>query len=400
MEKQKNVPQTGSPALRFPEFEGKWEGKKLGDIGEVKMCRRIFNEETSPVGEIPFFKIGSFGKTADAYISEQLYLEYRKKFPFPKRGDILISAAGTIGRTVVYDGEDAYYQDSNIVWIDNDNIKVTNEFLYYILQIVKYNTEGGTIQRLYNNILKTTKFSCPTLPEQTKIANFLTAIDTKIQQLTQKKTLLEEYKKGVMQQLFSQQIRFKDENGKDYPDWEEKSGGEMFDSVTNKNHNSDLPILAITQEHGAIPRDLIDYQISVTDKSVESYKVVEIGDFIISLRSFQGGIEYSSYKGICSPAYIILRPKDKESISDFFFKCFFKTEYYIKQLNKKLEGIRDGKMVSYKYFSEIPLPFPCIEEQTKIANFLSAIDTKIENVTMQIEQTQAYKKGLLQQMFI
>ena len=149
------------PNLRFPEFSGEWEVKKLGDIGDVKMCRRIFNEETSPVGEIPFFKIGSFGKEADAFISKELYLNYKNKFSFPKKGDILISAAGTIGRTVVFNGEDAYYQDSNIVWIDNNDTKITNTFLFYILQIVKFNTEGGTIQRLYNNILKSTKFKKP-----------------------------------------------------------------------------------------------------------------------------------------------------------------------------------------------------------------------------------------------
>jgi len=195
-----------SQKIRFKDENGEdypdWEEKKLGEVGEVKMCRRIFNEETSPTGEIPFFKIGSFGKEADAFISKKLYLEYRKKYPFPKKGDILISAAGTIGRTVIYNGDDAYYQDSNIVWIDNDNTKVTNEFLYYVLQIVKYNTEGGTIQRLYNNILKSTKFISPSLPEQTKIANFLTAIDTKIETVAKQIEQTQAYKKGLLQQMF------------------------------------------------------------------------------------------------------------------------------------------------------------------------------------------------------
>src|SRR5690606_29611657 len=135
------VPNKGRfPKLRFSEFTDEWQTNTLGNIGDVKMCRRIFNYETSPTEEIPFFKIGSFGKKADSFISKELYLDYRKRFPFPKKGDILISAAGTIGKTVVYNGEDAYYQDSNIVWIDNDNAKVTNEFLLHILQIVRYNT--------------------------------------------------------------------------------------------------------------------------------------------------------------------------------------------------------------------------------------------------------------------
>ena len=209
-----------------------------------------------------------------------------------------------------------------------------------------------------------------------------------------------------MQQLFSGKLRFKpdltvasgDSNGKPYPKWEWKNGDELFESVTDKNHNSDLPILAITQEHGAVPRDLIDYSISVTDKSVESYKVVQIGDFIISLRSFQGGIEYSKYKGICSPAYIILRPK--VDLDRILYKQYFKTENYIKLLNKNIEGIRDGKMISYKYFSEVKLPFPSKEEQQKIASFLTSLDAKIESVAAQIAHTQTFKKGLLQQMFV
>lgn len=159
-----------------------------------------------------------------------------------------------------------------------------------------------------------------------------------------------------------------------------------------------MPILAITQEYGAVPRDLIDYKVSVTERSVEGYKVVQKGDFIISLRSFQGGIEYSEYKGICSPAYIILRPISE--IDNVFYKYFFKTDLYIKLLNKKLEGIRDGKMISFKYFSEIDLPLPCISEQTKIANFLTSIDLKINYSQSQIEETQQYKKGVLQKMFV
>lgn len=197
--------------------------------------------------------------------------------------------------------------------------------------------------------------------------------------------LLSQYKKGVMRQIFSRRTRFKDEKGKEFPQWKYLNGNEIFESVTNKNHQSSLPILAITQDQGAVPRELINYKISVTDKSIETYKVVEVGDFIISLRSFQGGIEYSDYKGICSPAYIILRPT--RIVNNRFYKYYFKTEHYIKLLNKNLEGIRDGKMISYKYFSQIKLPLPATEEQNRIVDFLSAIDTRIELVSKQIEKT-------------
>jgi type I restriction enzyme S subunit len=158
-----------------------------------------------------------------------------------------------------------------------------------------------------------------------------------------------------------------------------------------------LPILAISQEFGAVPRELINYQISVTEKSIESYKVIEVGDFIISLRSFQGGIEYSNFKGICSPAYIILRPFIV--VDRMFFKYYFKTFKYIQHLNSKLEGIRDGKMISYKYFSEIAMPFPTLPEQTRIASFFTVLDKKITELKQKKNLLEQYKKGVMQKLF-
>lgn len=180
-------------------------------------------------------------------------------------------------------------------------------------------------------------------------------------------------------------------------DWEIINGDIVFESISNKTHNSDLPILAITQEHGAIPRNLIAYNISVTDKSIESYKVVEEGDFIISLRSFQGGIEFSNYKGICSPAYIILQPI--KEIDRIFFKYYFKTPRYIKRLTKNLEGIRDGKMISFKYFSEAKLTFPSLPEQTRIASFFIVLDKKIAQLKQKKTLLEQYKKGVMQKLF-
>ena len=148
---EKNVPE-----LRFPEFDGEWEEKKLGDIGSVAMNKRIYKNETTNHGEIPFYKIGTFGKKAETFISREKFEEYKEKYPYPNKGDILISASGSIGRTVEYDGEEAYYQDSNIVWLQHNN-EVLNVFLKYFYLIVKWNgIEGTTIKRLYNkNILNT-----------------------------------------------------------------------------------------------------------------------------------------------------------------------------------------------------------------------------------------------------
>jgi len=183
-------------------------------------------------------------------------------------------------------------------------------------------------------------------------------------------------------------------------EWIYLHGDKVFKLISNKNHNSDLPVLAISQEYGAVPRDLIDYKVIVSESGLENYKVVEVGDFIISLRSFQGGIEYSEYKGICSPAYVILRKR--LDIDNQFFKHYFKSRIFIRDLNKNLEGIRDGKMVSYKQFSEILLPIPSIhdkKEQKKIADCLSSADDLIMAQTNRLEALKAHKKGLMQQLF-
>lgn len=147
---------------------------KLGDIGRVKMCKRILKAQTSSQGEIPFFKIGTFGKSADAFISKELYEEYIQKYSHPSKGDILISCAGTIGRTVVYDGNPAYFQDSNIVWLEHDNSQITNEYLRYVYKTNPWEiSTGGTISRLYNDGIINAQIHLPTIEQQCKIVKML-----------------------------------------------------------------------------------------------------------------------------------------------------------------------------------------------------------------------------------
>lgn len=161
------------------EFEGVdgVEWKTMGDIGDVCMCKRIMKEDTSEQGDIPFFKIGTFGGKADAFISYELYEKYKNEYSYPKKGDILISASGTIGRLVVFDGNDAYFQDSNIVWIDNNEELVLNAYLKYYYQIVEWKTDGGTIKRLYNNNLRATRIAIPSLATQQSIVEKLATFE-------------------------------------------------------------------------------------------------------------------------------------------------------------------------------------------------------------------------------
>jgi type I restriction enzyme, S subunit len=213
-------------------FENKgegWEEKRLGEIGKPSMCKRILKHQTSTTGDIPFYKIGTFGKTPDAFISKEIYDEYRTKYSFPKKGDVLISASGTIGRRVRYDGEPAFFQDSNIVWIDNDEKQVLNDYLYVFYEFCDWQpSKGATISRLYNSNLTSIKIVFPkSLVEQKTILNKIDALSAETKRLEaiyqQKINDLEELKKSVLQKAFNGELR----------------GGELVESKTKKSRRDD-----------------------------------------------------------------------------------------------------------------------------------------------------------------
>jgi type I restriction enzyme S subunit len=369
------------PELRFKEFDSEWSKKKIGQIlaiGSGKDYKHLSE------GEVPVFGTGGLM----AMVNEPLH----------EGETVFIGRKGTIDNPFYFKGK---FWTVDTLFYTYYFVDSTPSFIYPIFKRINWykHNEASGVPSLSKKTIESINVYLPSLHEQQKIASFLSAVDQKIQLLTRKKELLEQYKKGVMQQLFSQQIRFKDADGKEFPAWEWVGGNLLFDNVSDKNHNSDLPILAITQDQGAIPRDLINYEMTVSDSSVASYKVVQVGDFVISLRTFQGGIEYSNYHGICSPAYIILRPS-ADKVDRTFYKFYLKTDRYICQLQRTLEGIRDGKMISYKYFSEIKLPFPSLNEQQKISSFIEEIENRIQLANKELNQAQTFKKGLLQKMFV
>ena len=159
--------------------------KTMGEIGKIKMCKRVMKNQTTDRGDIPFYKIGTFGKKADAFISRKIFDEYKRLYSYPRKGTILVSASGTIGRCIVYEGEEAYYQDSNIVWLDNDESIVLNTYLYHYYQIVNWNTEGGTIKRLYNDRFASTPIPIPPLELQEKIVAILDRFETLVNDLSE-----------------------------------------------------------------------------------------------------------------------------------------------------------------------------------------------------------------------
>ena len=195
------------PKWRFPQFTDAWEQRKFGDLGSVAMCKRIFKEQTSANGDIPFYKIGTFGAEPDAFISRELFEEYKGKFQYPNIGDMLISASGTIGRTVEYKGEEAYFQDSNIVWFKHDD-RIDNSFLKCIYEIVKWSgIEGSTIKRLYNDNFLKTEFSMPKVAEQQQIGMYFQSLDHLITLHQRKLAGMEKQKKSLTQLLLTGIVR-------------------------------------------------------------------------------------------------------------------------------------------------------------------------------------------------
>ena len=349
-----------------------WEVRTLGNVGEVKMCRRIFNNETSSNGTIPFFKIGTFGKEPDAYISKEQYDEYRKRFSFPRKGDILISAAGTIGRTIIYNGEDAYFQDSNIVWIENDFETVSNEFLYHIYQVANYNTEGGTIQRLYNSILKATKFKCPPKAEQTAIATALSDADALINSLSTLIAKKRNIKQGAMQQLLKPKEGWEVKKLGDFLDYEQPT--EYLVTDTEYNDNNQIPVLTAGKT----------FILGYTNEEHGIFKNLPV----IIFDDFTTAIKYVDFPFKAkSSAMKMLLPKNEKANLRLIYEIMLQIKYQV----------ADHKRHWIGEYSKIEIKVPSTpEEQNEIATILSDMDAEIQALESKLEKYRKIKLGMMQ----
>ena len=393
------------PKLRFKADDGsefpEWEEKTLGDIGTAKMCKRVLKEQTSEKGDVPFYKIGTFGGTPDAFISRELYEELKTKYSFPRKGNILLSAAGTIGRTVVYDGQDAFFQDSNIVWLDNDDSVLDGFLLQFYNKTSWDNLEGGTIKRLYNGLFLSKVIHVPSLPEQQKIAEFLSTIDTVIEKQKETVSAWEERKKGVMQKLFSQEIRFRADDGSEFPEWEEKKIGDLFYKVNERNNGQfgkDKWISVAKmyyQDEDKVTSNNIDtrtYVMRVGDMSFEGHpnKEFKYGRFVVN----------DIGDGIISELFPIYRHKENYILK--YWKYAIQVDSIMQKVYRK--SITSSGSSSNKLddddFKRQSILVPCLAEQQKIADCLSSLDEVSEKQKATLAAWEELKKGLLQQMFV
>ena len=399
-----------------------WEVKSLGEIGEPCMCKRILKEQTSPTGDIPFYKIGTFGGIPDAYISRELFEQYKEQYNYPKKGTLLLSAAGTIGRVVVFDGKDSYFQDSNIVWIDNDETKVTNDFLFYCYSRMQWKTEeGGIVSRLYNANLKSTSFIAPkSLAEQERIAKALSDADALIsttEKLIQKKKNI---KQGTMQNLLTGKKRLPDftkssnykqtEIGLIPEDWEVKNinkectikariGWQGLKSTEYLDSGDYILVTGTDFDSGFINWNSCSY---VTKWRFDQDKNIQIkqGDVLITKDGTIGKVAFLneiSMQGTLNSGVFVIRPKNPDKMDSVFLSLIFKSFWF----DAFLEQITSGSTIVHLYqkdFVKFNFPLPSKEEQTAIANVLSSMDKEIETLNTKLEKYRNLKTAMMQQL--
>ncbi|EKE92756.1 restriction endonuclease subunit S [Helicobacter pylori] len=352
-----------------------WQKVRLGDIGNPCMCKRVMKHQTTRYGEIPFYKIGTFDNTADAFISKKLFLEYKTKYSFPKKGDILISASGTIGRAVIYDGKPAYFQDSNIVWVDNDETLVKNDFLFYAYSNTKWNTEHTTILRLYNDNFRNTLIPLPPLNEQIAIANILSDVDHYLYSLDALILKKESVKKALSFELLSQRKRLKGFNQA----WQRVRLGDICEITTGSLdanemvHYGKYRFYTCAKEYYFIDKYAFD---------TEAILISGNGAYVGYVHYYKG--KFNAYQR----TYVLDNFSEHIIFVKYFLTMFLQSHI---QTNRNEGNTPYIVMATLKDF-EILLP--PLNEQIAIANILSDLDNEIISLKNKKRQFENIKKAL------
>lgn len=406
---KKDMPKV--PRLRFPEFDGEWTRSRLKNIASIERGRfspRPRNDPAYYGGDIPFVQTSDVVNSNGviAFFSQTLNekgLKVSKLFP---KGTILITIAANIGYTGILQTDMACPDSLIGIRCKNgtDNLFL-NIYLSTQQKYMEYIAPEGAQKNINIDFLEPYKIPRTSLPEQQKIASFLSAVDKKIQQLSRKKELLEQYKKGVMQKIFSQEIRFKDENGQEYPPWQEKRLGD----VGNFYYGKSAPKFSISEDaptpcvrYGELYstyREEIRSIVSRTNIPPRQLKFSKGGEILIP-RVGEDPLDFAN----CS--LLTLRNVaigEMISVLETQENGLYLVYYINSQLKKEFAKVVEGGSVAnlyFRYLQTIKISIPSVPEQQKIASFLKNIDKKIESINTQLTQTQAFKKGLLQQMFV
>lgn len=381
---------TLQPTLRFPEFEGNWLSKKIKDIAPLQRGFDLTSNELI-MGKYPV-------------VYSNGIQNYHNTFKVDGPG-IVTGRSGTIGKIHYVEGK--YWPHNTSLWV-TDFKGNEPKFIYYFflkLDFTKFNA-GSTVPTLNRNDVHDLKRIIPYLPEQQKIADYLSTIDAKINLLEVKKEQFTLYKKAMMQKLFSQEIRFKDENGNDFTEWEEKRLGELAKKMqsggtpkaSNREYyeNGGVPFLSISDitEQG---KYLNNAKKSINQSGIDNSSswIVPINSLIYSMYASVGFVTINKIEIATSQAVMNIILKNESSLEYIYYYL----SYFRKYINRFIETGTQGN-VNAEIVRSIKIPYPLIVEQQKIASFLSTIDESIEKVNEQITQTQSFKKAMLQQIFV
>ena len=359
------------PNLRFKEFQGEWEKCKLGDLCNVLMCKRILASQTNTEEGVPFYKIGTIGNAPDAYISKELFDDYKTKYNYPHKGEVMITCAGTVGKCVIYDGKDAYYQDSNIVWIDNPSQCISNSFLYHLLAKVDWRKlNSTTIIRIYNDDLRNLKLSYPQIEEQQKISRLLSLLDERI--ATQNKIIdkLQSLIKGIAQKIVHSNkpnVRL----------------AECLECKSSTLQESEVCEQGTYPVYGA--NGIVGY--------LDNYSTEGEAVYIIKDGSGVGTVSYVTGKCSATGTLNTLQAKEGYSLQYFY--------YLLKVFN--FEPYKTGMAIPHIYFKDYgkaKVFCPSYTEQLQYARLLYAIESKLSIEKNILTSLSLQKQYLLRQMFI
>ncbi|MDU8886317.1 restriction endonuclease subunit S [Yeosuana sp. MJ-SS3] len=410
------------PQLRFKEFEEEWEKLKLEEVSDKIQDGTHFSPQLLETGNYKYITSrnirNGYMEISDVpYLSDEAHRDIYKRCNV-QLNDILLTKDGSATGTVCMNTLDEEFSLlSSVAFIRGNKSLALNDFIYQCIagpmgqREILASIAGQAITRITLTKLRNFKFSYPTLPEQQKIASFLSAVDEKIQQLTKKKALLEQYKKGVMQQLFSQKLRFKDEHGNPYPDWEEKRLGEIgktFNGLTGKTKEDFgegkpyIQYMQIFRGSKINPDEFGFVKLNENEKqsraqfgdaffTTSSETPKEIGTASVLLDK----IEELYLNSFCFG----YRPNNIELLVPQFLQFLLRSEIFRRKIIPLAQGSTRYNMSKVELM-KLKVDIPQKEEQQKIATYLSSIDTKIEVINNQIIKTQTFKKGLLQQMFV
>ncbi len=398
------------PEIRFKGFEDEWKRLSLGELGSVATNKRIFIHQTSLIGDVPFYKIGSFGREPKLFISQELFEDYKKRYPFPQKGDLLFSVIGSIGRVVEYTGEDEYFQDSNVVWLQH-NGSIVNSFLKQFYSIVEWEgIEGSTIKHLYNRTILGTKIQTPSREEQTQIGNTFQKLESLINQHQQKHDKLSSIKKSMLEKMFPKlgettpEIRFKEFSG----EWEGAALGDVGDTFAGLSgktkedfgHGEGRFVTYMNVFSNAISDETLIDPIEIDSFQNE----VKLGDIFFTTSSEtpeevgMSSVWIGEIKNVYLNSFCFgYRPR--QNFDNYYLAYMLRSFSFREKIIFLAQGISRYN-ISKKKVLDIKVRFPSFEEQAAIGSYFQNLDALINQHQQQITKLNNIKQACLSKMFV